>query len=370
LRCCVRAQARDNRSDRVDSQMRILSAEQLTKCATQIFVAAGVQEQIAVNVVESLVLSNLLGVDSHGVVRIKNYLDSIKRGAIVPSAIPEVGQESGSAAFIYGRHAFGQIVARFAAEKAIAKACETGIGVSVFTDVYHIGRLGEYVEIASDRGMIALMMANGSRPGGLVAPFGGRERRLGTNPIAFSVPAGREPALIADFSTAAVAEGRVRVSARKNERLPRGLLIDQNGNPTDVANDLYAGGAILTFGGYKGYALSLLVEVIGGILSGAETPIFSDYDYMHNGVFMLVVDPTFFRKNEEYLSSVDFLFGALRNTRSVTAGNEVLIPGEPERRRRAEREKTGIPIDDETWKEILESAESLNLTLEEIGICK
>lgn len=347
--------------------MRVLSTAQLKEYATKIFVAAGVEAQIAMQVVDSLVLSNLLGIDSHGVVRIKNYLDSMDRGAIVPGGIPQIVCDSGPAVLIDGCHAFGHIVAAQATELAISKAHQGGIGVCVFTNIYHIGRLGEYVETAADEGMIAIIMANGSRPGGLVAPFGGCDRRLGTNPIAFAIPAGSQPSLVADFSTAAVAEGRVRVAARKGEKMPSGWLIDRMGMPTTNPSDLYEGGAILTFGEYKGYALSLLIEVVGGILSGAETPIFPNYDYMHNGVFILVIDPTCFRTRGDYESSVDFLFKAVKETRPANNMDGVLIPGEPERRRKADREKNGIPIDDETWVEIREAAESLNVSFEELG---
>jgi LDH2 family malate/lactate/ureidoglycolate dehydrogenase len=139
------------------------------------------------------------------------------------------------------------------------------------TNIHHVGRLGEFVAMASEEKMIGIMFVNGSRPGGLVAPFGARQRMLGTNPLAFSIPAGSYPPLLADFATSTVAEGKVRIANRKGEKVPIGWLLTRDGKPTDDLKDLYDGGAITTFGEHKGYAISLLIEVLGGILS-AERP--------------------------------------------------------------------------------------------------
>jgi LDH2 family malate/lactate/ureidoglycolate dehydrogenase len=336
---------------------------ELLNLAIEFLAAGGTPETVAREVAESLVLSNLLGVDSHGVVRIKNYLDSIELGAIVPDAEPSILAENSVLVRIAGRKAFGQLVAKFAMRLAMEKARKNGIGGACFTDVYHIGRLGEYVTMAAESQLVGLMFANGSRPGGLVAPFGARERVLGTNPIAFAIPAGKHRPLVADFSTSSVAEGIVRIAARKHQKVQTGCLIDQEGKPTTGPNDLYAGGAILTFGAHKGYALSLLVEVLGGLLSGAETPIFPDYQYMHNGVFMLAIDPSWFRPWTDYQSAVDFLFDAIKQARPAHGMSGALIPGEPESANLKLREEEGIPVDDATLRELSELAVKLKIEI-------
>ena len=343
--------------------MITFSAQQLREVGLQLFLAAGVPEHVACEVTDSLVLSNLLGMDSHGIVRIPNYVESISRGAIVPDAEPEVVRDNGVAVLMDGRKAFGQIAAKKATKLAMEKCRQRAIGAVSFTDVYHIGRLGEYVALAADHGLIGVMFANGSRPGGLVAPFGGRQRMLGTNPIAFAIPAGSHPPLVADFATSAVAEGRIRLALRGGKTLPSGWLIDREGNPSVEPSSLYDGGAILTFGEHKGFALSLLVEILGGILSGAETPIFPDYEYMHNGVFVLAIDPTFFHPKENYQAAVAFLFTTIKNALPALGSSGTLIPGEPERRTQATREKEGIPVDESTWKELLGVASNLNVSL-------
>lgn len=343
--------------------MPTLSVERLQEIGEEIFRSGGVPPPIAHEVTESLVLSNLLGVDSHGMVRVKNYCDGIKAGRIVPDAQPAIVRDNGVAVAMGGNKAFGQIAARRATELAIEKARQHAIGAVTFTDVVHIGRLGEYVAMIATQNMIGFMVTNGGRPGGLVAPFGSRQRVLGTNPIAFAIPAGSYPMLVADFSTSAVAEGRVRVAMRRNEVLPPGWIIDKAGRPSQTPSDLYDGGAILCFGEYKGFALSLLVEVLGGILTGGETPIFPGYDYLHNGVFLLAIDPLYFRPEQEYRSAVDTLFRAVKEALPAEGSNGVMLPGEPEQHRRATRSKEGIPIDDSTWQELQEIANAYGVIL-------
>jgi uncharacterized oxidoreductase len=336
----------------------------LLTMGVRIFVAAGVDKATATELMDSLVLSNLMGVDSHGVVRIGQYLAALKTGAIVPSAQPRITRENNVIALLDGCKGFGQIVSKKAMQLAMDKARLNGIGVTCFTNVHHVGRLGEFVAIASQEGMIGIMFVNGSRPGGLVAPFGSRQKMLGTNPLAFSIPAGSCPPLLADFATSTVAEGKVRIAHRKGDRVPIGWLLDKNGKPTDKPGDLYDGGAITTFGEYKGYALSLLIEVLAGILSGAETPIFPDYKMLTNGVFAITIEPSFFRSREEYSMAVDYLFKRIKEAPPALNSQGVLIPGEPEVAQKALREREGISIDHNTLNELEEIAISLGISLD------
>ena len=343
--------------------MPTFTASQLEEIGVQIFKAVGTGEAIAREVVQSLVLSNLLGVDSHGVMRIPNYLDAISAGWTEPNAEPEVVRENEVAAVMHGNNAFGQVAARRAMLTAIGKARKQSIGAASFTDIYHIGRLGEWAALASSENLIGLVIANGSRPGGLMAPYGARQKMLGTNPLAFAIPAGTFPPLLADFSTAAVAEGKIRISFHKGESIPAGWIIDSQGRATTNPGDLYEEGAILPFGDYKGYALALMVEVLGGILSGADTPIFPDWGRMHNGVFMLAIEPTFFRPGEDYSKAVDFLFSAVKQALPAHGMDGALIPGEPERKRKAEREKNGVPVHNKTWQDIKVAAQNIGIDL-------
>ncbi len=343
--------------------MPTFSKAQLEEIGTRIFVAAGVQENISRQVTQSLVASNLIGVDSHGFVRIPQYLQAIKSGMIVPDAEPEIVRDNGVAVLLDGHDAFGQIVARRATEVAIERAKISAVCAMSFAGAMHIGRLGEYVGMAADEGLIAFMIVSGSRPGGLVAPFGSRQRILGTNPIAFAIPAGTYPPLVADFSTGAVAEGKVRVAMFKGLSLQPGWVVDREGKPTTTPSDLYDGGAILPFGEHKGYSLSLLAEVLGGVVSGAEFSSHPNYKQLQNGAFLLVVDQTFFRSAQEYNAAVDTLFTIVKGALPADGNKEIMLPGEPEQRTREKREREGIPIDDITWGELQQAAEQFHIEL-------
>ena len=340
------------------------NATDLITAGIRLFVAAGVDKSKATDLMNSLVLSNLMGVDSHGILRIGQYIKALQTGAIVPDSHPRIIRENVVITLLDGCKGFGQIVSRHAMQLTIDKASRNGIGVTCFTNIYHVGRLGEFVAMASDVDMIGIMFVNGSRPGGLVAPFGARQRMLGTNPLAFSIPAGSCPPLLADFATSAVAEGKVRIAHRKGEKVPVGCLLDKDGKATDKPGDLYDGGAITTFGHYKGYALSLLIEVLGGILSGGETPIFPGYNELSNGVFAITIDPSFFRARADYHAAVDYLFTAIKKALPAEDSKGALIPGEPEIAQKAMREKEGILIDENTLAELTEVAALLAVPLD------
>ena len=341
--------------------MPIVHARRLVELGTGIFSASGAPEPVARRVAESLVLSNLLGVDSHGVVRIPQYLREINEGGIVPDAEPVVTEDRGTVVRMDGQLAFGQVVAERAMRTAVERAKESVVGIVSFANVLHIGRLGEWVLLAADEGLFGLVLTNGSRPGGLVAPFGSRQRIMGTNPIAFAIPAGSYPPVVADFATSTVAEGKTRVATRKGDRIPPDWVVDKKGRPTTNPADLYDGGALLPFGKHKGYSLSLMVDVLAGILSGANTPIFPEYRRLQNGVFMMALDVTFFRPATEYNDAIDTLLGAVKGALPAEGVERVLLPGEPELLSRKEREGKGIPVDDQTWSDIQEAAAGLSI---------
>ncbi len=339
------------------------SADDLTAAGIRVFAAAGVDKATAAEVMRSLVLSNLMGVDSHGIVRVAEYIRALKTGAIVPDSQPRIIRENEVVIVLDGCRGFGQIVARHAMRLIIDKARVKGVGVGSLRNVLHVGRVGEFVAMASDEGMIGIMFVNGGRRGGAVAPFGSGQGMLGTNPIAFSIPAGASPALLADFATSTMAEGRVRIARNRGEKLPPGCLLDKHGQASDNPADLYDGGAITTFGAYKGYALSLLIEVLAGILSGGETPIFPTYDGMNNG-FAIAIEPDFFRSRPEFEAAINYFFTSIKNGPPAEGSQGALIPGEPEILQKSIRAKEGILVDDNTLAELERVAQQLSVQLD------
>ncbi|KYH42276.1 MAG: hypothetical protein AYL33_003170 [Candidatus Bathyarchaeota archaeon B63] len=345
--------------------MPILRAETLRKISEEIFKAYGAPAEEARLVSESLVEANLCGHDSHGVIRIIQYVKAIERGALKPGAEIEIVRETPSSALIRGNWGFGQVVARRAMELAIGKAEENSVSVVCAYDLYHIGRLADYTALAAERGMVGVAMVN-STP--TVAPYGGRERLLSTAPISYAFPTGEESMFLLDIATSVCAEGKVRVSLHRGERLPDGLIIDKDGHPSTDPADLYEGGALLPLGGdlvgYKGFGLGLAVEVLAGILSGAGCAY--EEGKVGNGVFFEVINIDDFMPVEEFKERIDALIRRIKSSKLRPGFTEILIPGELELRTRRVRRDEGIYIPERTWREITEIAEKRDVRLADI----
>ena len=206
-------------------------------------------------------------------------------------------------------------------------------------------------------------MTNGSRPGGLVAPYGSKQRGLGTNPIAIAVPRASKPAIVLDMATSAVAEGKVRHANFSGKKIPHGWVMDKYGRSTNDPQDLYEGGALYPMGGHKGHGLSIMVEILAGILSGAMSPIFPGYDQLQNGEFMLALKPSLFQNEDIFYNSIDTLEKRIKALEPdpEMPDTEIMFPGEPEFRVKSIRETDGIRIDDGTWEAIQQQAELLDV---------
>jgi uncharacterized oxidoreductase len=334
----------------VDSGSVVLEASVLEALGAAILQGAGASSGVAAMVSESLVLSNLKGADSHGIMRVLQYVGEIESGKISPLSLPDVKRDN-SFISVDGMRGFGHIAARAAEEAAIAVASQAGLSVATVYNVRHVGRLGEYVELAATAGFIQLAFCNTGPPFGRVAPYGGAESRFGTNPIAFGLPSGSGPPVVADFSSSAVAEGRIRLALQKGEALPDGLIVDSLGAPSNQPADLYAGGALLPSGGHKGYALALLAEVLGGAIAGAGSSAAGDDP--GNGVLFVTFDAgRAAARPEGFLDSVDRILRAVLATPPAPGYKGVMLPGGPELLVERERRKSGVPIDVALWREL------------------
>ena len=345
--------------------MPIFKAEQLYDLGIGIFRALGVREEDAKCVMDHLIQANLMGHDSHGVMRIKDYAEEIKKGKINIKARPVVIHETPTTAVIDGKWQFGQVVAKMGMETAVRKAKENYLGAVGLIRCNHIGRLGAYAQMAAEQGMIGLAMCNSGPKEGIVAPYGGRKPRLSTNPISAGVPAGKVRPFLMDFATSVVAEGKVRIKHFSGQKIPYGWILDKDGNPTDDPGDLYEGGVLLTFGGHKGYALSLLVDILGGALTGAGCTSGSEYE-RGNGTFMLAINVEGFTPLEKFVARVDEVLGKIKETPTVSGVKRVMVPGEPEFETMEVRRKEGITITEKTWQNLLELAKEVGVDLDEI----
>lgn len=347
--------------------MPIISAAKLTELAMELLTQGGVGGDEARLVAVSLAGANLRGHDSHGVMRIPSYLDWVAKREVVPGAPFSIIRESPTALVADGGWGFGQTQARRLTEGVIAKARASGTGVGTLIRCGHIGRLGEYCELAAEAGLVSMIMANTHGYARRVAPPGGKAPRLGTNPLAFGVPADDAP-LVLDFGTSATAEGKVRVKKIAGQLCPDGWLLDAAGKPTNDPNTLYADppGTILPMGGpqaYKGFGLALMVEIFAGALSGGVTIRERPINQNGNCVFMLLVDPEHFGGRAHFAAEVSQLCFFVRGCPPIEGVEEIQLPGDPERRLLVERQAKGIPLDEGNWSQLTALAERLGVKL-------
>ena len=334
--------------------MPVVQSSDLHDFIVRMFTAVGSPDHDARELADHLIDSNLAGHDSHGVIRAPQYLGQIETGLIVPGASSEVVRETETTALLRGNWNYGQVVGREAMDKAIEKARASGIGVTVAWEVSHTGRMGTYGEQAARAGMLSIAVVQGQ--GRSVAPFGGAEGRLSTNPIVVAAPtADPEQPFVLDMATSVAAGGKVKVADAAGNDLPPDWALDSEGRPTRDSSAIEAGGAILPLGGpagHKGFGLSLAVTALAGALaprSGLG---------MHSGssTFMLAVDLETFREPSEYTSVLGAFFDYIRETPLQEGFEEIVVPGELERRNRDRRRRDGIDLDDGTWQRLADGA--------------
>jgi len=347
--------------------MPTIPRETLLDFSTNLLSAGGLSSDEAALVARSLVDANLRGHDSHGVMRIPSYLDALAKGDVTSGAELTAVKRTPTT-FVGDAHwGFGQTQAQRLTRMLIEMARENGLAIGTLVQCSHIGRLGEYCEMAAEAGLVSMVMVNTHGNARRVAPPGGRAPRLGTNPLAIGVPAEGGP-LVLDFGTSATAEGKVRVKRIGGQLCPDGWLLDCEGRPTNDPNTLYGTppGTILPMGGdqaYKGFGLGLMVEIFAGALSGGvcirEVPITQN----GNCVFMLLIDPGHLGGVDHFRREVTGLAAFVKSCPRVEGVDEILLPGDPERRMLAKRAAEGVPLDEGNWQALTQLAEKLGVAV-------
>jgi len=340
----------------------LFTKEELVGLGIDVLMALGASEEVATVVAESLVLSNLVGHDSHGIVRLVQYASFVQSGQVLPSATPEVVARRTATAVVDGAWGFGQPAAQLATRLAVELGHSSGVAAVTIKDCNHIGRLGEYVADLADAGMVGVSFCNS---GPVVAPYGGAGRVMGTNPFAWGVPRRDGASAILDFATSNVAEGKLNIARAEGRRVAPGSIVDSDGRPSEDPNDFYAGGALVPFGAHKGSGMSVLIELTGGLLSGMGTSPASNY-LGGNGTVILGIDIAAFVDLAAFLDEVDEFCAIMK--RAAGTGAEVLVPGELESRTRVERERDGIPIGEGIRREITALADKHRVDLGRFGL--
>jgi L-2-hydroxycarboxylate dehydrogenase (NAD+) len=336
----------------------IYSYDQLYKFSLSVFKAIGCSEEHAHTAATVLVAADLRGIDSHGVARLTGYVRLWEVNRINAAPSIQVVHETPSTAVVDGDAGLGLVVAPFAMQVAIDKAKQAGTGWVSVRNSNHFGIAGYHAMMALEHGMIGMAMTNASA---LVAPTFSIERMLGTNPIAVAIPAGKQPAFVADFATTTAANGKLEILQRKNQDTPGGWVQDKEGHPSTDANILKKQGALLPLGSdrehgsHKGYALGSIVDIFSAVLSGASygpwAPPFPAYVAMPEnmpgkglGHFFGAMRIDAFRPAAEFKEHMDNWIGRFRSATPAEGHEKVLIPGDPEREMEAVRMQQGIPL--------------------------
>ena len=321
--------------------------------------AAGCNRQEASTVARRLVDANLVGHDSHGVIRVGKYLEWMRSGWLRANQTPTIAFESDTIAIVDGNRGFGQVVGEFTGKLGTIKAAKAGIAMVGPRNCGHLGRVGDWAELAAAAGQVSLHFLNTSGAQ-RVAPFGGSDRRLSTNPITVGVPiAGAEPVIL-DVTTSMVAEGKLFVASNKGEQVPSGWIIDKNGRPTTDPKEFYDGGALLTVGAHKGSGLSIIVDLLAGAIATGRSSDPND-TVLRNNMLSIYVAPDVYDTGGVVAREAARFVDWVKASPPATPGQPVLLPGEIERMTRARRLAEGIAIDDKTWTDLAGAAESVGI---------
>jgi uncharacterized oxidoreductase len=353
----------------VVAQDIVITAPRL-KAAIEAIIASGGSEPREADIVAgNLVEANLMGHDSHGVGMVPRYVESLLEGGLAVNEHPRINLDSGVLLHLDGRHGYGQVIGVEAMALGIERARKHGTCVMALANAHHLGRIGRFAEVAVAEGLVSIHFVNvTSLP--RVAPFGGSDARFGTNPCCIGVPLVGEPPMLLDFATSAVAQGKLRVAYNKGEKLPAGRLLDDKGRATD--DPRYAVvppfGAMLPFGEHKGYGLAVACELLGGALTGGGTwhSPQTSRRRVWNSMLTILIDAAKLGTADAFASEAREFVAWLRKSPPAEGCDRVRLAGEPEREKRALREREGIPLDATTWKEILAAGEKVKVPAEKI----
>ena len=329
----------------------------------QLLSSGGIPRDDAELVADLLVKGESRGYAGHGVSRVLQYLEFIKNKTYDLNAKPQIEREGKITAMIDGKHYIGQVAAHMAMSLAINKAKEHGVGIVTLRRAGHTGRLADYMEMATEQGMIGIGAASvGSATTTL---YGGMKPITGTNPMAFGIPARNGQPIILDFATASMSMGEIQRRVAKKEAIPDGVIIDGHGNPT---NDFKAfrgppRGVFLPFGGYKGSGIALMTEILGGLLSGngLGKHWWDRGGHGINGLFLQAFAVEEFQELNNFYDKVDELTAFIKSTERAPGFSEILLPGESGRRREALQRKNGVEIDPDTWSDLTELTAKLGI---------
>src|SRR5260221_6758018 len=352
--------------------MVTIKVQNLIDFVTEVFTHSESSAEEARRIATYLTTANLTGHDSHGVIRVPVYIRWKKTGAVVPNQTAEIVVDTPSLAVVDGKFGYGQTVTPVAVKLGIEKCRKAGLAAAALRNDGHIGRVGDWAEMAAAEGLVSVHFVNAAGSL-LVAPFGGVEKRLSTAPYCVGIPRQGQDPIVLDFATSIVAEGKVLVASRGGKKLPEGALVDADGTLSEDPAVLYGPhskdgprehtkgtGAIRAFGEHKGSGLAFVFELLGGAITGtgASAP---DPRVAHC-MLAIYIDPKVVDTTSFFDGEISRYVDFIRATRPVAGVDAVLIPGDPERKMRADRTKNGVPLPDDTWAAIVSTAREVGVS--------
>ena len=346
------------------SEMHTIALDRLN-AAVRLFVRGFGSSDAEVEAVASnLIEANLTGHDSHGIGMLPRYAEAYLQGGLKPNTHISVLLDGGALLRLDGGAGFGQVVGQEAMALGIERAREHGSCIVALGNAHHLGRIGAWAEQAAAAGLVSMHFVNVIARG-IVAPFGGADARFGTNPFCAGVPFTGRPPVILDFATSVIAQGKTRVAMNKGELVPPDHLIDDQGRPTREPRFTVVPpfGALLTFGGHKGYGLATMCELLGGALAAGMTQRDNDSSQRRilNGMFSVLVDPARLGDRDAFEAEALAYIDWVKASKPRDGFDAVQFAGEPERASRARRSAAGVPVDATTWQEILDAAGKLGV---------
>jgi LDH2 family malate/lactate/ureidoglycolate dehydrogenase len=340
----------------------VVSHEDLRNFTRECFLRIGVPERDADVIADHLVLANLRGVGSHGIIRIPYYLEGVEKGYVKPKGEFKVLRENPVLVLVDGGGGFGIPIAAKATELAIQKARNMGVAVVCVKNLGHVGMLAYYTLKMAEARIMGLAAANAPAR---VAPWGGSKPLLGTNPISFSIPAADRP-VVFDMATSKIADFKIRLALMRGDRLPEGVALSPDGRPATSPEEALQG-ALLPFGEHKGYAISLMVKALSALLGGALLSVdMIRHASTQGGFLVMSIYISAFRDYSEYLADLERLIELVKSCPPAHSFEEVLLSGELEERIREKSLRDGIPIDRSTWSVLVEVAKRLGVELPRI----
>lgn len=352
--------------------MVTIKVENLINFVAEVFTRSDSSAEEARRIATYLTTANLTGHDSHGVIRVPVYIRWKKMGAVVPNQTAEVVVDTPALAVVDGKFGYGQTVTPQAVRIGIEKCKASGLAAVALRNAGHIGRVGDWAEMAAAKGLVSVHFVNAAGSV-LVAPYGGVERRLSTAPYCVGIPRQGQGPIVLDFATSIVAEGKVLVASRGGKKLPKGALIDLDGTLSEDPSVLYGPhtaegprdhsqgeGAVRAFGEHKGSGLALICELLGGALTG--TGATGPNRRFANGMLAIYIDPKRVDPANFFDGEIARYVQYFKDTKPAAGVDQVLIPGEPEAAMRAERTSNGVPLPDDTWAAIVTTAREVGVS--------